>query len=121
MLLDPQALDTVALRTILARSGFDQMATDLLRADATPYSFTMRDADPERARSDLDEAIAILVARPRVDVALAETTAALKTNFTDDIYGRQVALVTEQRALEARLANLCQANEDARNFETEGD
>jgi DNA primase len=34
--------------------------------------------------------------------------------FDDGAWERQAALVKEQQALELRLANLCQANEDAR-------
>ncbi len=118
--LDDQALDSARLRTILATSGFDQMATDLLRADATPYSFTQKNADPARVSADLREAISILVARPEVDGALADATAALSMRFSDETFERQVSLVKERHALEARLANLCQANEDARTPDTEG-
>jgi len=118
--IEDQALDSERLRTILANSGFDQMATDLLRADATPYSFTQKMAAPGRASADLGEAISILVARPEVDGALADATAALAMRFSEEAFERQVALVKEQQALEARLANLCQANEDARTLDTEG-
>ncbi|WP_066648985.1 MULTISPECIES: DNA primase [Sphingomonas] len=109
---DP-ALDSDALRTILATSGFDPIVRDLLRADATPYSFTRKEIDPDRARADLDEAIAILAARPEVDSALQEATLAAM-RFEDGAWERQAALVIERQALEARLANLCQANEDDR-------
>ena len=113
------ALDSPRLVTILARSGFDSLAGELLRADATPYSFTQKDADPDRARADLDEAIAILVARPEVDAALADATATAKLRLDDDAFARQVVLVREKAALEARLANLVQANEDARALDIE--
>ena len=119
--LEDQALDSARLLTILARSGFDAIATDLLRADAMPYSFTMKAADPALVRSDLDEAIAILVARPEVDAALSEATAAMQARFTDEAFERQVALVREKQALDVRLANLVQATEDARALGTEGD
>lgn len=118
--VEDQTLDSAGLRTILARSGFDQIASDLLRADQLRCSFTQKDADPEVARADLDEAVAILVARPEVDAALAEATAAMQARQSDDAFTRQVALVKEQAALDARLANLVQANEDARAFSTEG-
>ena len=111
--LDESTLDSDALRTILAKSGFDPMVRDLLRADATPYSFTRKESDSDRARADLDEAIAILVARPEVDRALDEATIAAM-RFDDGAWERQAALVKERQALEARLANLCQANEDER-------
>jgi len=84
-----------------------------------PYSFTRKSADESKAREDLDEAIAILVSRPEVDAALAEATSAMKAHFTDEAFERQVALVNEQAALKARLANLVQANEDARALGTE--
>ncbi|MBX9858933.1 MAG: DNA primase [Sphingomonas sp.] len=109
---DP-TLDSAALRTILASSGFDPIVRDLLRADATPYSFTRKEIDIDRARADLDEAIAILAARPEVDSALKEATLAAM-RFEEGAWERQAALVIERQALEARLANLCQANEDER-------
>ena len=115
------ALDSPRLVTILAKSGFDALATELLRADATPYSFTQSGADPAQARADLDEAIAILVAGPEIDAALADATAQAKVRLDDDAFARQVALVKEKAALEARLANLVQANEDARALGTEDD
>ena len=118
--LEEQALDSTRLLTILARSGFEDVAGELLRADIMPYSFTQRSADPVRAQADLDEAIAILVARPEVDALLAEATSAMQARFTDEAFDRQVALVRERQALELRLANLVQANEDARALGSEG-
>jgi DNA primase len=114
------ALDSTRLVTILASSGFGEMASDLLRADAMPYSFTSRTGDDARARDDLDEAIAILIARPEVDAQLARATEAMRARFTDEAFERQVALVREKQALEMRLANLCQSNEDARSLGSEG-
>ena len=55
-----------------------------------------------------------MVAGPEVDAALADATAAMREHFDDEAFERQVALVKEKGALELRLANLCQANEDAR-------
>jgi DNA primase len=118
--LEDRALDSERLITILATSGFDEVAGDLLRADRMPYSFTQKSADADRARADLDEAIAILVARPEIDAALADATSAVEQRFSDEAFERQVALVREKQELEARLANLVQANEDAASDETEG-
>ena len=114
------ALDSQRLLTILAASGFDIIAHELLRADQLSCSFTQKGAEPIRAREDLDEAIAILVARPEVDAALAAATATMQANYSDEAFERQVSLVKEQQALDARLANLVQSNEDARAFSTEG-
>ncbi|QQV78625.1 DNA primase [Sphingomonas aliaeris] len=121
-----ETLDSDRLLTILATSGFDIIAHELLRPDQLSLSFTLRDAEPQRAREDLDEAIAILVSRPEVDAALADATAEMQARYSeaafdwDKAYERQVALVKEQQALDARLANLVQANEDARAFGAEG-
>ena len=114
------ALDSQRLLTILAASGFDIIAHELLRADQLSCSFTQKGAEPMRAREDLDEAIAILVARPEVDAALAAATAMMQANYSDEAFERQVSLVKEQQALDARLANLVQSNEDARALSTEG-
>jgi DNA primase len=109
--LEDQQLDSAGVRTILAKSGFDTVAGELLRADALPFTFTRAEtADPARARADLSEAIAVMVAVPAVEAALAEATAAVQARFTDEAFARQAALAQERRALEARLANLMLAD-----------
>ncbi|MCH4892701.1 DNA primase [Sphingomonas sp. SFZ2018-12] len=111
--VEDQALDSDGVRTILARSGFDQMAAELLRADSLPFSFTRNAADDRvRAVADLGEAIAVLAARPRVDAALARATAEMQADFDEAAFARQVALVKERQALDARLANLVLADKD---------
>ncbi|GGO90242.1 DNA primase [Stakelama pacifica] len=109
--LEDQALDGERLRTILAKSGFGSIANELLRADAVAFSFTQAEADEAKAIADLDEAIAVLVARPAVDAALARATAELKASGSDAAFERQVGLIREQQKLEARLANLILADE----------
>ena len=104
------------MRTILAKSGFESVAGELLRADTLAFSFTQADADETRAAADLNEAIAVLAARPQVDAALARATAAMQAGFTDEAFARQVALVKERQELEARLANLMLADEDSNNI-----
>lgn len=110
--LADQALDTARLRTILAASGFDRLASELLRADTLPFTFTQKEWDAGRASLDLGEAIAVLAARPQVDAALAEATAAVQARFSDAAFERQVALVRRKAELESRLANLMLADED---------
>ena len=119
--MEDRALDSPRLVTILADSGFEAIASELLRADSMPYSFTRRVADARQAREDLAEAIAILVSRPEIDRSLAAATEEMRMHFTDAAFARQVALVNERRALEERLANLVQANEDARALGPEDD
>lgn len=106
-------LDSRDLITILAKSGFDSVASDLLKANMLPFTFTRaRSPDEARARADLNEAIAVLVAVPAVDAALEEATIALQQRPTDEAFARQVALSRERKALEARLANLMLADDE---------
>jgi len=119
--LEDQALDSARLRTILAKSGFADIVNELLRADQTPFSFTQREADERVVQTDLDEAISVMAAYPEVEAALASATAAMVAQTTDETVARQVSLKMEKQALVARLANLVQANEDARALNIEGD
>ena len=113
--LEDRQLDRAKVLTILARSGFDQMASELLRADTLPFSFTRPEAEEKKAREDLNEAIAVMVARPAVDAALAEATAAMLERFDDAAFARQTALLRQRQELETRLANLMLADDE--NFE----
>ena len=89
------------------------MATDLLRADTLPFSFTRAGSkDAVKAREDLNEAIAVMIAQPAVDAALAEATAALSRDGSEEAFARQVALSRKRQELEARLANLVVADEE---------
>lgn len=111
--LEDRQLDSGKVLTILAKSGFDSVASDLLRADMLPFSFTRSNgADEARAREDLNEAIAVMVAQPAVDAALAEATAALSEDMTEEAYAKQQALSRQRQELEARLANLMLADDD---------
>jgi DNA primase len=111
--LEDQALDSASILTILGRSGFGEIADQLLRADGLNYSFNKANvADEARAVSDLNDAIGVMLARPAVDAALAEATAALQERFTDEAFARQVALSRKRLELETRLANLAVADED---------
>jgi DNA primase len=73
---------------------------------AMGFSFTRRDSDPERARSDLAAAVEIIAASDEVDRALEDATERLKRDFTDEAYGEQQRLKAAQRDLRQRLASL---------------
>jgi DNA primase len=111
--LHEQALDTERLGTILRASEFDALARDMLRADSLPFSFTRKDAEPERARAELAEAIQALVERPEVEAALAEATRRLKESFDETAYGEQQRLLEMRVEIDRRLANLMQGDEGA--------
>jgi DNA primase len=109
--LEDRQLDQGKVLTILAKSGFDQMASELLRAHTLPFSFTRPQAEEKKAREDLGEAIAVMVACPAVDTALAEATAAMLERFDDESFARQQALLRQRQELETRIANLMLADE----------
>jgi DNA primase len=70
------------------------------------FSFTRRDSDPDRARSDLAAAVEIIAAREEVEQALADATERLKRDFTDEALAEQQRLIAAQQGLRQRLASL---------------
>jgi DNA primase len=70
------------------------------------FSFTRRDSDPDRARSDLAAAVEIIAAAEEVEKALEHATERLKRDFTDEALEEQQRLIEAQRGLRQRLAHL---------------
>jgi DNA primase len=73
---------------------------------AMGFSFTRRDSDPERARSDLAAAVEIIAASEEVDRALESATERLKRDFTDEALEEQRRLIEARQGLRQRLASL---------------
>jgi DNA primase len=96
------ALDREALATILAGNG----AAGGTAPRAMGFSFTRRDSDPERARSDLAAAVEIIAATEEVDRALEDATERLKRDCTDEALEEQQRLIAAQQGLIRRLASL---------------
>ena len=61
------------------------------------FSFTRRDSDPDRARSDLAAAVEIIAAAEEVEKALEDATERLKRNTTADVYEEQQRLKRRNR------------------------
>jgi DNA primase len=70
------------------------------------FSFTRRDSDPERARSDLAAAVEIIAAAEEVEQALGRATERLKRDLTDEALEEQQRLIAAQHGLRQRLASL---------------
>jgi DNA primase len=96
------ALDQGAINTILGGDG----ATGAKGPRAMGFSFTRRDSDPDRARSDLAAAVEIIAAAEEVEKALDHATERLKRDFTDEALEEQQRLIEAQRGLRQRLASL---------------
>jgi len=95
-------LDREAVATILGGDG----ATGPKALSAMGFSFTRRDSDPDRARSDLAAAVEIVAAAEEVDKALEDATERLKRDFTDEALEEQQRLIVARHGLRQRLAQL---------------
>lgn len=105
--LDPEGLDT-----ILAGRGGAAWQEELGRKRGLAFSFTRRDADPDRARRDLVLAIETLAARPGLDAALDAATARLKEVGDDAAFAEQQRLRAARDGAERELATLLEAEGD---------
>ena len=96
------ALDREGLATILGSDG----AAGGTAPRAMGFSFTRRDSDPDRARSDLAAAVEIIAAAEEVEKALVDATERLKRDLTDEALEQQQRLIEAQQGLRQRLASL---------------
>ena len=96
------ALDREGLATILGGDG----AAGPKGLSAMGFSFTRRDSDPDRARSDLAAAVEIISAAEEVDRALEDATERLKRDMTDEALEEQQRLIAARHGLRQRLAQL---------------
>jgi DNA primase len=95
-------LDRDGVATILGADG----ATGPKALSAMGFSFTRRDSDPDRARSDLAAAVEIIAAADEVEKALGDATERLERDCTDEAWQEQQRLIAAQRGLRQRLAQL---------------
>jgi DNA primase len=70
------------------------------------FSFTRRDSDPDRARSDLAAAVEIVAAAEEVDKALEDATLRLKRYLSAAAREELQGLLTEQGVLSQMLEQL---------------
>jgi DNA primase len=103
-------LDQERLNTILPPSSAAPLA-ELLRSErGLAFSFTRRDADPERARRDLVLVIDTLAAQPRLDAALQAATARLKDNGDEAAFEEQQRLRAARDEADRQLAALIEGD-----------
>jgi len=87
-------------------AGAASLAEKLRRARGLAFSFTRRDAEPERARRDLVLVIDTLAARPGLERALAAATARLKDDGDEAAFDEQQRLLKARGEAERQLAAL---------------
>jgi DNA primase len=104
-------LDQERLNTILASAGVASSSEEL-RLQGLGFSFTRRDADPERARRDLVLVIETLAARPGLEAALDAATARLKEVGDDAAFQEQQRLREARDEADRQLATLIEGDAD---------
>ena len=109
--LTNSALDREQLNTILAATGVAPLTEALRLEQGLAFSFTRRDADPERARRDLVLVIDTLAARPGLDAALAAATARLKDKGEEAAFLEQQRLRAARDEADRQLATLIEGDE----------
>ena len=103
-------LDQEQLNTILASTGAASLIAELHLERGLAFSFTRRDADPERACRDLVLVIETLAARPGLDAALEAATARLKDEGDEAAFLEQQRLRTARGEAESQLAALIEGD-----------
>lgn len=73
--------------------------------DNTRFSFLMEGSDPEEAREDLAEAVALLVERPALDSAIAEATRRFATD-PEGAFAEQQRLRKRKLEIDSRLGQM---------------
>ncbi|MFN3944025.1 MAG: DNA primase [Allosphingosinicella sp.] len=99
-------LDRDRVDTILADEGAAALLEEPGPKRGLAFSFTRRDADPERARRDLVLAIETLAARPGLDAALEAATARLKDEGDEAAFQEQQRLRAARDEADRQLATL---------------
>jgi DNA primase len=82
---------------------------ELRRKAGLTFSFTRRDADPERAQRDLVLVIETLAARPGLDAALSAATARLEDEGDEAAFQEQQRLRAARDEADRQLAALVES------------
>jgi DNA primase len=103
-------LDQERLNTILTETGAASLARTLRQERGLAFSFTRRDADPERASRDLVLVIDTLAAQPGLEAALDAATERLKETGDEAAFQEQQRLRRARDEAERQLAALIEGD-----------
>jgi DNA primase len=97
-----------AADTLESGNGLPISALDVFAPPAgnKRFSFLMEGSDPEGAREDLAEAVALLVERPALDDALADATRRFEQTFDEEAFEEQQRLLKRKLEFERRLGQM---------------
>ncbi|TFI60225.1 DNA primase [Sphingomonas parva] len=107
-------LDHERLNTILTEEGAAPLAEALRQERGLAFSFTRRDADPERAHRDLVLVIDTLAAQPGLCSALEAATERLKETGDEAAFQEQQRLRKARDEAEKQLAALIEGDAGSR-------
>ena len=105
-------LDQEQLNTILTATGAANLVEGLNRKRGLAFSFTRRDADPERASRDLVLVVETLAARPGLDAAMEAATARLKEEGDEAAFQEQQRLRAAREEADRQLASLLEGDSE---------
>ncbi len=97
------AADTLEMGEQSPISAFEHFAAP---PDNTRFTFLTEGTDPQAAREDLAEAVALLVERPALEAALADATARFEQTFEQDAFDEQQRLLKRKLEFERRLGQM---------------
>jgi DNA primase len=102
-----QPRESAALTTILGNRGL----TPPVAADyaSLRFGFLAGDVPADQARSELAQAVALLVERPALEAALKEATARFEQDLSDGAYAEQQRLLKRKLEFDARLRQMASA------------
>ena len=106
--LSPAVNVLLELPEVLEAAGEDAISTsgNLPPApDNTRFTFLVKDSDPDEAREDLAEAVALLVERPGLDAAIKAATARFATD-PEGAFAEQQRLRKRKLEIESRLGHM---------------
>jgi DNA primase len=111
-----ETLDTTALLTILGGDLYN-MAQSLLSGDGAAFAFAKPQTGGDTGLSagdaarGLEEAIQLLLQRPRLEMALQRATEAAGIDLTEENYALQQRLRAEKEEFDSRIAALFQRDD----------
>ncbi len=101
---DGAVLEKAALTTILAEQGFPIPAPGDYAE--MPFGFLRDDLPEHDARRELEQAAALLIERPALEVALANATARFESELSDGAYAEQQRLLKRKLEFDTRLRQM---------------
>ena len=104
------AIDTLLEAAEMLEAGEETPISAITDLAAPPdnarFTFLREDTDPQAAREELSEAVALLVERPRLESALAAATERFERTFDDAAFAEQQMLLKRKLEFESRLGQM---------------